>query len=116
MKDVLSTQLFDDTSLAASFDSAAILVHRFNGFNLQLVFTGTPVGTFKLMCCNDMTYDAATAATKTWDDIPDSSQAVSAAGSHTWIVSDRYKWVKVVYTRSSGTGTVDGTIFAVQEF
>jgi hypothetical protein len=115
MKDISSVGLFDDTSLGASFESSAILAHRFGGFNIQLVFTGSPVGTFKLQCCNDVTYDPGVAATKTWDDIPDSEQAVSAAGSHTWIVSDRYKWVRVAWVRTSGTGTCDATFFAVQE-
>lgn len=109
----MSVPILDDASMAASFNSNAILLARARASNIQLVFSGTPNGTFKLQSSCDVTFDPSLVTN--WDDIPDSSQSVSAAGSHSWTVADRYKWVRVVYTRSSGTGLCDGNIFAVEE-
>lgn len=81
-------------------------------YSMQIVFTGTPTGTFKLQGSddpmNEISPSVATSANPThWTDISGSSQAVSAAGSVTWSVSSvGYTWVRVVYTDgSSGAST-----------
>lgn len=116
MKSILNYQFLDDKSMGASFNSDPQKVYKTQGFNVQLVFTGSPVGTVKLQSCNALTYDPAEADLATWDDIPDSDQSISASGSHSWTVADSYKWVRVSYTRTSGTGTCDGTLFAIEDF
>lgn len=70
-------------------------------YSIQLVFTGTPSGSFKLQCSNDDSDPS------NWTDISGSSQTVSAAGSVTWNVENAgYKWVRVVYTFTASTGSL----------
>lgn len=92
-------------SLAASIDSDPCqLADRVNGFALQAITTSTAVGTLKLQASAKSSEPTSAAD---WSDIADSSKAVSAAGTYAWSVSDAYyRWIRVVYTRTSGTGTI----------
>jgi hypothetical protein len=57
------------------------------------------VGSLKLQSSNDGA---------TWDDVPDSTYAVSVAGSVMYnCVEQEYSYFRLVYTRSSGTGTIN---------
>lgn len=102
-----------NTVMNANLTSSAQQLQNAIGFAIQVVFTGTPTGTFKLQASADPA-DAANATGKftailtkpnNWTDITDSSQAVSAAGDITWnYTSPNYNWVRVIYTDgSSGT-------------
>lgn len=103
MKDFKQSKIITDGNLAGSIESSVVDITMFNGYSITAVFTGAPVGTLKLQCSNDENSSGTN-----YEDVPNSSQAVSAAGSHTWNVSDaQYGFVKVVYTRSSGTGTMN---------
>lgn len=81
-------------------------------YAIQLVFTGTPGGNFKLQACNDevdprMPQAQIEAALVNWTDILDSAQVISAAGNHMWTVENAgYTWVRVVWTQTSGTGSL----------
>lgn len=94
--------------MSANFESEPILLDQIYGFSFQSVFTGSPNGTFKLQASNDdvkLGFDVYN-----WTDIADSSQAITAAGDITWNFDGCFfKWVKVVYTFSSGTGSCDIT-------
>lgn len=86
------------------------------GFAIQAVITGTPVGIIKLQgSCDAGTVGANSPPIGTgvtnWNDIADSSQAVSAAGIIDWNYNGAFfKWVRVVYTSTSGTGNITVTI------
>lgn len=112
-KQVLSSQFITNADLGSSYNSDPIKLSMAKSSNIQLLFTGAPVGTFKLQTSTDTTNKASEVTN--WDDVPDSDQAVSAAGSHTWITNLRLKWVRVVFTRTSGNGTLNGNYFAVEE-
>ena len=78
---------------------------------IQLVFTGTPAGAFKLQASCDKGNPTATSETQqysgvtNWTDIDDSSETVSAAGNLLWNIADPgYQWIRVVWT-ASGAGT-----------
>lgn len=92
--------LLDGQSMAASFNSEPISVLEFNGYSIQCVWTGSPTGTLKLQISND------TEEPTNWDDLDDSSVSITTAGSETYIVAEvEYGFVRIVYTRSSGTGS-----------
>lgn len=102
------------TSLGASANFPAVWLGHVVNFSIQVVFTGTPVGVFKLQASDDQgqpdggtgTAGLATGVTN-WTDIADSSQSISAAGDMTWNYANAgFRFVRVVYTRTSGTGTV----------
>lgn len=113
IKSVISDNLISGQSMSESFVSAPLLLVRAPGFNVQLVFTGSPVGTFSLQASADLTFEIPQIVN--WDIISGSAQEITEAGSHSWRVNDRYKWVRVVYVRTSGTGSCNGTIFAIEE-
>lgn len=92
-------------SLATSWTSEPVYVYQIVLLSIQLVFTGTPVGTFSLECSNDE-YDSKLAP-QNWTKIAGSAQDVTEAGDHTWNIQDAgYRWIRVVYTADSGTGTL----------
>lgn len=70
------------------------------GFSVQAnILTGSPVGTIKLQSSVDGS---------TYVDYPGSSFAVSGTGSFIWNVTEvMFSNFQVVYTRTSGTGTMD---------
>lgn len=87
---------------SATFNSTAIPCEQCVQGSLQIVFSGTLNGIMSLECSD------ADASDNAWDPISDSSKAVTGSGSHTFSLRDgalNTKWIRLVYTRSSGTGT-----------
>lgn len=67
-------------------------------YSIQLVFTGTPDGSFKLQISNDVTNPA------TWSDLADSTQSITEAGDHFYQVDNAgYMWARVVWTPAMGS-------------
>lgn len=87
----------------------AIQVYNVFVFGIQIVFTGTPTGTFKLQASCDQATDATASGNYSsinlpthWTDVKDSSFVVSAAGDVEWNYSEPgFNWIRVVYTDSS---------------
>jgi hypothetical protein len=95
----------------ATINSDPIWLGFAAGVAIQAVWTGTPNGSFKLQCSIDSqepTPGNSTPTITNWEDVADSSTTVTgAAGSYTWNVSDAYfRWIRVVYTNTSSTGTL----------
>lgn len=100
-------------SMASSFTLAPIYLGHIVDYSIQLVFTGTPGGNFKLQVSNDPGRPNAAseaeqyAAVLNWTDVAGSAQTISAAGDHTWNVENAgYVWARVVWTQTSSTGTL----------
>lgn len=113
------TQIITSGDMSGSLTSIGIDINQMFGYTVQAVWTGSsPTGTFKLQISNDMVNDymgsSNPAANVTnWTDYSGSSQAITASGDFAWIVSDsNYKWVRLVYTRTSGTGTLNAILTA----
>lgn len=98
------------TVMNADLASSAAQLLDMSGYSIQVVFTGTPTGTFKLQASSDP-YSKGTLspapAPSHWTDVASSSVAVSAAGNYMWNVTDVfYDYVRVIYTDgSSGAST-----------
>ncbi len=86
-------------------------------YSIQAVFTGAPVGILKLQISDDIVpispsstnpvSDNPSANVVNWSDYTGSEYSISAAGNITWKVADVSEvWVRVVYTRTSGTGAL----------
>lgn len=100
------------TVLSANRTGITIPLYQIFGYSIQVVYTGTPTGTFKLQASDDPIPQNAMPTTGVYSatnftDVPNSSQAVSAAGNVMWNISDvMYNYVRVVYTDgSSGSST-----------
>ena len=99
--------------MSANFNLHPIYLGHIVDYSIQLVFTGTPGGNFKLQASNDPGRPNATSEAQqvedivNWTDVLDSAQTISAAGNHTWTVENAgYLWVRVVWTQTSGSGTL----------
>ena len=101
---IISEQIVTAGDMAANVTSLTINLNHMSQFNVQALFTGSPVGAIKIQQSNDGT---------NWDDVPASSVSVSAAGSQSWnLYMVGYPWARLVYTRTSGTGTLNATVYA----
>lgn len=99
--------------MGASFTSKPIYLGHISDYSIQLIFTGSPVGSFSLQVSNDAGRISANseanqyAGVSNWTDLMGSSQSITASGDHTWVAKGAgYLWVRVVYTRVSGSGTL----------
>ena len=110
-KDYFSDYLTEAQDLGASFNSPAFLAARSNGYSVTATTTGSPNGTFKLQVSNAKTWNSSEIPSGSWVDVVDSDQAIVAAGNITWDVETKCKWVRVVYTRTSGSGSCDVVAF-----
>lgn len=93
-------KLIEDESMGATITSAATGILHMDRAGYQLVWTGTPTGTFTIEISNDEV---------SWIDVP-LDTAITAAGSADQAFIDletAAKFTRVVYTRSSGTGTLN---------
>lgn len=92
------------------------------GYCVQAVWTGTPNGAFKLQASIDPVEPSPNNSNEptitNWEDVADSSYSVTgAAGSYTWNVSNAfYRWVRVVYTNTSSTGTLTSVRYNTKGF
>lgn len=92
----------------SSINSTAVDLDAYIGFSCQAVFSGSPVGTLKLQISDDILSDCASVTN--WSDYTNSSYSLSAAGNYSWNVAQAfYRCMRVVYTKSSGTGTLNVT-------
>lgn len=104
---------FSSSSLSTSLDSQAIYLGHIVDYAIQIVFTGSPQGNFKLQVSNDFgSIDSATKQIQStgvvnWTDVADSAFTVSAAGNVFWDVQNAgHRWVRVVWTQTGGSGTI----------
>ena len=93
-------------SSGASSTSDVISLHKTEtSFVIQVAWTGTTTGTLKLQVSNDSTQ---------WDDLDGITVSpTGSSGQDLWIVTlASFQFLRVVFTRSAGTGTITGTFSA----
>lgn len=118
MATMFPTQLFGVNGLPMTGTSTTISevidVRNSYAMAIQLYWSGTPTGTFSIQ--GSMNYNLSTLGSNvlnagTWDDMGITT-ANSPAGSagHTLIdiTATGISWIRVVYTNSSGSGTLTG--------
>lgn len=105
---------------AGSFTTEAIKVGRKTGYSLTFscLSTGTPVGTIKLQLCNDIerVLDTSDSLLTNWVDIDGATSPIS--GASVICFEDRepaYRWMRLVYTRTSGSITATIRLHSKQE-
>ncbi len=105
-----------DMSLA-SITSQVTNIQFLDNIGVQLNFTGSPVGTFAVQISADHAQDAEGNVTVAGNWIALTlSPAPVASGSSNSIYIDMQQlsapWIRVVYTKTSGTGTLNAFICA----
>lgn len=108
--------------LSSPWTSSAIWVGHVNQYSIQLVFDGMPEGTWRLQASADKGNDAATEAymsvgVQNWTTVEGSSQLIDEAGDHAWNVSESgYRWVRVQWLPSAGTGNLTSARYSTKGF
>lgn len=97
-----ATHLPVAVSGTTTYTSLPINIKNHDNVGLQLVWTGTPTGTFTILhSSNGTNYDSITLS-------PVITQPAGSAGHWSVVLQqDPFQWVKVQYVNASGTGTVD---------
>lgn len=104
--------LVNAANAAQSFESPAFLLDQMFGVSFQVIIAGTPIGTMKLQGSNDfgtnvLNGNNPTLGVTNWTDITGSSQSITGAGTGVYnAVNDLFRWIKVVYTAVSGSGSI----------
>lgn len=99
----------------ASITSAISNIQYLDNISLQLIWTGSPVGTFAVQGSLDHSQDSLGNVTNagTWDGLT-LNPAPAAIGSAGHILLDlnelSFPWIRVVYTKTSGTGSLTAWI------
>lgn len=104
-------------TLTQDWESPAFYLGHIVNYSIQLVFTGTPDGTFSLQCSNDKGLEDKTtggwngAGVSNWTEITGSASVVTGADTIMWDVQNAgYRWVRVVYDFSASTGSLTSAI------
>lgn len=113
------------TVMNTTINSLAMQLENMFGFAIQIVFTGTPTGSFKLQAsCDPVPNPSLTVGSNGvvtyvpshWSDVSGSSISVAAAGDVFWNYANNVNWtyVRVQYTDNSGgasTATITSAVF-----
>lgn len=109
-------KIADAVSMGSTVSSIGIDLNQLALGSIQAVWTGTPAGNFTIQVSNDIVQTNPTgtdpaANVVNWTTYSGSTQAAGgAAGDFMWVLSDiGYRWVRLTYTRSSSTGTLNAT-------
>lgn len=108
-------QLIVAQSMAGDVTSSPTNVQWLDNVSIQLNFSGTPTGTFSVQGSLDYKAYPLTGVQESagnWITITTAS-ASGAAGNVLFDLNQlSFPWVRVIYTRSGGSGTLDGFISA----
>lgn len=105
---MLINQLLSGVTATGSLTSQAFQLCDLEDYSIQIVVSGTDVaGTFTLECSNT----GANYVT-----VSGSSQAITLSDSVFYDVrSATYRWVRIAYTHTSGTGTITATLVCKEQ-
>lgn len=99
----------------ASITSSVTNIQYLDNIGIQLNFTGVPVGTFAVQVSADYLQDDYGNVQNAGNWIPltlSPSPAASGAAAQIYLDLNQLSapWIRVVYTKTSGTGTLNGYI------
>lgn len=99
MQNLFNYKIILNGNMATSLSSTEVDLSKCDGYSIYAKWTGAPVGTIKLTVSLDGT---------NFVDLSGSETEVSGAGDVLWEVATAfYDKVIVVFTRTSGTGTLN---------
>ena len=115
-----TSTLFNNAAMISTVEiiSPDIEISQKYGFCIQAVWTGTPTGTFAIQASayastGDIYYTSPTSDPSIpWTTIASTTYTTTGApGSYLWnIDAAYYRYVRLIYTNASGTGTVSAAI------
>jgi hypothetical protein len=96
--------------MGANFQSDAIGIADYVGCSLQAVFTGVPDGVISLQASNDVV--GTPQEVINWTEVGNSASIITSSGSVLWNINSQFKWLRVKYDYSSGSGSCNITFMA----
>lgn len=101
-----------DMSLA-TITSSVTSIKRLDNIGIQLNWTGTPTGTFQVQISADYAQDNQGKITNVGNWIPlvlSPAPAASGSAGNAYVDINQISapWIRVVYTKTSGVGTLNG--------
>lgn len=115
-------KIFNAASMGATVNSSGIQVAGVDLGSIQLVWSGggSPVGTFTIEVSNDMVNLASgadqAANVVNWSTYTGSAAAITTDGDLIYNIANLgYRWLRVKYTRTSGTGTLNAVLVIKSE-
>lgn len=108
-------QIFTNVAMTANRFSTAVNADQYGLVDIQAVWTGSPVGTLFIQTSNDVgttNPDGSVGNINNWTTYTGSTQAAGgSAGDFAWhIWATGFKWVRLAYTFTSGTGTLNARV------
>lgn len=98
-ENLINAPIITNGDMSSALESLPQDLSRIDIYSIQAVWTGSPSGTIKIQ---------VSVNGSTFTDLADSEEAISGAGDFLWVVTDvGYDKMKVVYTPSSGSGTLN---------
>lgn len=95
--------------MSATINSIGTDLQGTSAYTIQAVYSGSPTGTLKIQISLDRVSEASSVTT--WSDYTGSSLSISTAGDVIYKVERQgERWVRLVYTFTSGTGTLNANI------
>ena len=96
------------TNMGSDIFGQHVTIERLIGFSVYVKYSGSPVGSFYLEASLDpddpTKFDQVP---QNWEKIECSEVVVNGAGSQVWNVDAAYfRWFRLVYKSTSGSGTV----------
>lgn len=99
----LNSSLVTNESMGADVTSSNLALDSFSNFAIYAKYTGTPNGEIKLEASLDNT-----SSPTNWVQVGGSAVTIIGADDVIWNMSNAsYKWIRVKYVRTSGTGTLN---------
>ena len=99
MENIYNYKIIENGSMTGNLTSTIPDLSLTDGYAIQAWWSGTPVGTLQLEVSNDG---------NTWTVMGESVTAVSGVGTALWLEDyAMYDKVRVVYTATSSTGTLN---------
>lgn len=106
-------QVITNGSMATSLTSLPTSIGQISQIGYTLSWTGTPTGSFDVQVCNNAQFNSVGAyisGSGSWVSLP-LTPTISAAGSsdsaYADVIPTSAAFMRVVYTRVSGTGTLN---------
>lgn len=110
---LFNNPIITNGDMSTTLNSTPSKLNGAASFNIQAIFTGTPVGTFQIRGSNDVPLNADIPDPDSFTTITDSIQVINGAGSYMINVEiPSYAWVLLQYIPTSGSGTVNARINA----
>lgn len=105
-------QLITNGNMASNITSPVTIIEDYNRVSMTCVWTGTPTGTLTLQVSNDYSIhaDGTTSNTGTWTSLSPTLTPAGSGGNGLFDIQTGAYAIRLVYTASGGTGSLNVTI------